>query len=377
MKRPSLTLGIEEEYQIIDPETRALKSYITHFLDMGRQVILSREIKPELHQSQVELGTHICHNVAEAYEELREQRKFICELARDQGLAIVAAGTHPFSSWVEQQVTPFERYYNILEDMQWLARRLLIFGMHVHIGIEDREFLIDTMNVLRYFLPHLLALSTSSPFWQGRATGMKSYRSVLFQDFPRTGIPTYFSTWDDFEDLVNTLVETNCIPDGSKIWWDVRPHFKFPTLEFRIFDIVTRLDEAIALAGLIQALVAWHWDMRQKNMTFRTYRRDQIWENKIRAMRDGIEGELIDWGKEAEVPFPHLAEEILEIVDPYLDELESREYVEPVIRRVLKEGTSAERQLRVFEATGDLRAVVDHLIEETCRGVMDEPTQPG
>ena len=243
--------------------------------------------------------------------------------------------------------------------------------MHVHIGIENREFLLDTMNVLRYLLPHLLALSTSSPFWNGRKMGVKSYRSALFQDFPRTGIPTYFASWDDFEDFVQTLVETGCIPDGSKIWWDVRPHFKFPTLEFRIFDICTRLDEAIAIAGLVQALVAWHWDMRQRNMTFRIYRRDQILENKWRALRDGVEGALIDWGKEAEVPFVHLAEEMLALVDPYLDELGSREYVVPVIRRILREGTSAERQLRVYEKTGSLQAVVDHLIEETRMGLFD------
>jgi len=371
MKRPSLTIGIEEEYQIVDPDTRGLTSYITQFLDQEKQIVTHRQLKPELLQSQVELGTHICHSAEEAYEELRHQRRFICELAEKEGLAIVAAATHPFSSWSSQEVTPFERYYAILEDMQFLARRLLIFGMHVHIGIEDRDFLIDAMNVLRYVLPHLLALSTSSPFWSGRNTGMKSYRSVIFQDFPRTGIPTYFDSWDDFEDFVDTLVETRCIPDGSKIWWDVRPHHTFPTLEFRVFDICTRLDEAIALAALVQALVAWLWDLRQQNMTFRIYRREQVMENKWRAVRYGIEGNLIDWGKEAEVPFRPLAEEILELVDPYLDDLGSREYVVPVVRRILREGTSAERQLRVYQETGDLRAVVDNLIAETRVGLFD------
>ena len=369
MTRPSLTIGIEEEYQIVNPRSRGLTSYITQFLDLSKQTMTHRELKPELHQSQVEMGTRICHHVREAHEELRQQRQFIWDLADKQGLAIVAAGTHPFSSWVEQEVTPLERYHAILEDMQWLARRLLIFGMHVHIGIEDREFLIDAMNVLRYLLPHLLAFSTSSPFWSGRLTGMKSYRSALFQDFPRTGIPTHFATWDDFENMVDTLVATGCIPDGSKIWWDVRPHFKFATLEFRVFDVVPRMDEAVALAGLVQALVAWHWDMRQKNMSFRIYRRDQVLENKWRAMRHGIQGELIDWGKEQEVPFPILAEEILELVRPFMEELGSRELVEPVIQRILKEGTSAERQIQRFKETGDLKAVVDLLIEETQQGL--------
>ncbi len=369
MGRPSLTLGIEEEYQIIDPTTRELTSYITQFLDMSKQVVTHRELKPELHQSQVEMGTKVCHTVAEAFEELRQQRQFIWELANKQGLVVATAGTHPFSSWVQQEVSPFDRYHTILEDMQWLARRLLIFGMHVHVGIEDREFLIDAMNVLRYLLPHLLALSTSSPFWNGHLTGLKSYRSALFQDFPRTGIPTVFPTWDDFQDMVNTLVVTGCIPDGSQLWWDVRPHFKFPTLEFRIFDASPRLDEAVALAGLVQALVAWHWDMRQKNMTFRIYRRDLVLENKRRAIRNGIEGYLIDWGKEEEVPFSRLAEELLSLVDPYLDELGSREFVEPVVRRILVEGTSAERQIQRFVDTSDLKAVVDLLVEETQMGL--------
>ncbi len=369
MSEPSLTMGIEEEYQIVDPETGELKSYITHFLDMNNSRITSREIKPELHQSQVELGTEVCHSVAEAYEELKSQREYIRDLAAQRGLAIVAAATHPFSSWEEQNVTPFERYYTILEDMQFLARKLLIFGMHVHIGIEDRDFAIDAMNVLRYFLPHLLTLSTSSPFWVGENTGMRSYRSKVFQDFPRTGIPTYFSSWDDFVEFEDTLIEIGAIPDGSKIWWDLRPHHTFPTLEFRVFDICPRLDEAIAIAGLVQALVAWLWDLRQKNMTFRIYRREQILENKWRAMNSGIHGKLIDWGKEKEVPVPDLIEEILALVDPYLDKLESREYVVPVVRRILREGTSADRQLRVYKETGSLKAVVDHLIQETSMGL--------
>ncbi len=365
MERPSLTIGIEEEYQLVDPNSRELVSYITQFLSPDRESILHREFKPGLESTQTLLETRLCRTVVEAYEELYKQRLFVQHRAEEEGLAFIAAGTHPFTSWVKEEITAFKRVYSSHQDMQVLAWKLLIFGMRIHIGIEDREFLIDTMNVLRYLLPHLLTLSTSSPFWQGRKTGLKSYRSALFQDFPRTGIPTHFNSWDDYEMMVQTLVETHCISDPSKIWWDIRPHVGLHTLEFRVFDMVPSLAEAVAIAGLVQALVAWHWDMRQKNMTFRIYRRDLIVENKWRAIRQGVKGRLIDWGKETEVPMANLGEEILELVDPYLDELGSRSYVEPVIRHILKEGTSAERQLRVFDETRNLNAVVDLLIEES------------
>lgn len=365
MERPSLTVGIEEEYQLVDPDSRELVSYITQFFTPDRQSMTHREFKPGLESSQSQVATRLSRTLEEAYEQLYQLRRTVQQQAEANGLAFIAAGTHPFTSWVEEEITAFKRVYGSDEDMQVLAWKLLTFGMRIHIGIEDREFIIDTMNVLRYLLPHLLALSTSSPFWQGRRTGLKSYRSALFQDFPRTGIPTHFSSWDDYEMMVKTLLETNCISDRSKIWWDIRPHPYFNALEFRVFDVVPRLEEAIALAGLVQALVAWHWDMRQKNMTFRVYRRDLIVENKWRAIRQGVEGLLIDWGKEAEVPMRHLGEEILELVDPYLDELGSRSYVEPIVRRILEEGTSAERQLRVYEETRSLNAVVDLLIAES------------
>ncbi|NOX63928.1 MAG: carboxylate-amine ligase [Chloroflexi bacterium] len=367
-QKPSLTLGIEEEYQIIDPETRELTSYITQFLDEG--VMVERELKPELHQSQVELGTSVCSSVSELYEELARQRGSICHLAEQRGLKIASAGTHPFSHWLAQEVTPRERYYGVLEEMQILARRLLIFGMHVHIGIEDRDFAIDCMNVMRYMVPHIMALSTSSPFWNGRKTGLKSYRAVLFTDFPRTGLPDFFRDWAAFERFVNSLVNAGCIPDGSKIWWDVRPHFKFPTLEFRMCDACTTIDEAIAIAALLQAVVAWLWDLRQRNMTFRIYRRDLIEENRWRAVRYGIDGELIDWGKEESLPARWLIRELLRLVDPYVEELGSRRYIEKIYT-ILEHGTSADRQLRVYEESGgDMKAVVDHLIQETEHNVI-------
>lgn len=368
-KAPALTIGIEEEYQIIDPETRELTSYITQFLNEG-SFLIERELKSEFLQSQVELGTEVCANIAELHYELTHQRGTILHLAEQQGLKIVSAGTHPFSHWIKQEVTPKERYYGLLEELQMLARRLLIFGMHIHIGIEDRDFAIDCMNVMRYMVPHIAALATSSPFWMGRNTGLKSYRAVLFSDLPRTGLPDYFPDWHAFEGFVNSLVHTGCIPDGSKIWWDVRPHSQFPTLEFRMCDACTTIDEAIAIAALLQAIVAWLWDLRQRNLTFRVYRRDLIEENRWRAIRYGIDGNLIDWGKEQEKPARWLVRELLHLVDPYVEQLGSREFIEPIYH-ILEHGTSADRQLGVYKATdGDMRAVVDHLIAETAQGAV-------
>ena len=226
--RPSLSIGIEEEYQIVDPETRELRSYITEFIDNGKLVMMECELKPELHQAMVELGTPVCSNIAQVKEALIKQRRFICRLAQSKGVEIAAASTHPFSKWMDQPVTPYERYMGVLEEMQLLAQRLLIFGMHVHVGVEDRKFAIDAMNVVRYMLPHILALSTSSPFWMGRKTGMKSYRANIFEDFPRSGISDVYRTPADYDALIKTLVNTGSIPDASKIWWDVRPHHHIP-----------------------------------------------------------------------------------------------------------------------------------------------------
>lgn len=369
MKRPSLTIGIEEEYQVVDPESGELRSFITQFIEDGKMVMVEREIKPELHQSMVEMGTPVCDTPAQAMEELLRQRQFITKLAEEKGLAIVAAATHPFSHWSAQQVTPFPRYRGVLEEMQVLAQRLLIFGMHIHIGLDDPDFAIDTMNVVRYMLPHLLALSTSSPFWSGRKTGLKSYRAVIFEDFPRSGIPDVFRNRAEYEGLIRTLVNTGCMPDSSKIWWDVRPHHLYPTLEFRTCDICTRVDEAIAIAALCQAIVLWHWKLRQRNITFRVYRRDLITENKWRAARYGLDGKLIDFGKKTDLPARALIRELLEMLGEEIDELGIAKEIEP-INRMLEVGTSADRQLRVFDANdGNLKAVVQHLIAETKEGL--------
>jgi glutamate---cysteine ligase / carboxylate-amine ligase len=369
VKAPSLTLGIEEEYQIIDPQTRELRSYITQILDEGR-LILREQVKPELHQSMVEIGSTVCQTPSELRTELVRLRGAIMELAAKNGLKIAAAGTHPFSSWMTQEITPQERYMGVKQDMQELAQRLLIFGTHVHVGIEDREFLIDAMNVVRYLLPHMLCLSTSSPFWMGRLTGLKSYRSIIFRNFPRSGIPRVFQSWADFSYLVDTLVQTNSIPDGSKIWWDVRPNQSYPTLEFRICDVCTRVDEAVCIVAIFQAIIAKLWKLRRDNMTFRVYPLDLIEENKWRAVRYGLDGKLIDFGKQQELPARDLIRELIEwFIDDVVDELGSRKEVEYVYR-ILQEGSSADRQLATYQRTGDLKAVVDQLIEETSEGVI-------
>jgi glutamate---cysteine ligase / carboxylate-amine ligase len=298
-------------------------------------------------------------------------RGVVMDLAAQGGLKIAAAGTHPFSSWATQEITPFERYLGVKQDMQVLADQLLIFGTHVHIGISDPEFRIDAMNVVRYMLPHLLCLSTSSPFWMGRETGLKSYRSVIFRNFPRTGMPDVFPSDAEYRRFVDTLIKTNSIPNASKIWWDVRPHAIYPTLEFRICDVCTRIDEAICVAALIQALVAKLWKLRRDNMTFRVYPAALIEENKWRAARFGLEGQLIDFGKEQEQPARELIRELIQwFLDDVLDELGSRAEVEYAYR-ILQEGTSADRQLATFRRTGDLKAVVDQLIAETEQGVRE------
>jgi len=369
MKAPSLTIGIEEEYQIIDPETRELRSYITQILEEGR-LILREQVKPELHQSIVEVGTKVCRTPAEARSELVKLRGTIIGLAAKHDLKIAAAGTHPFSSWITQEITPLERYLDVKKDMQDLAQQLLIFGMHVHIGIEDPEFLIDAMNVSRYFLPHLLCLSTSSPFWTGRNTGLKSYRSIIFRHFPRTGIPPVFGSHAEMTGLVDTMVRTNCIPNASKIWWDARPNHSYPTLEFRICDMCTRVEEAICLAAIIQALIAKLWKLRRDNLTFRVYPLALIEENKWRAVRHGLDGNLIDLGKQQELPARQLVRELIDwFIQDVLDELGSRKEVEYAYR-ILDGGTSADRQLATYERTGDLKAVVDQLVQETSEGVV-------
>ncbi|MEM6795064.1 MAG: carboxylate-amine ligase [Acidobacteriota bacterium] len=369
MGLPQLTLGIEEEYQIIDPETRELKSYVQEFLEEGR-LVLQDQIKPEFLQSQVEVGSHICRNIQEVRSEVVRLRRSICKLAEAKGVQVAAASTHPISTWEEQQANKGERYTELTTNMAQLARRMLIFGMHVHVGIEDREMMIDVMNQARYFVPHLLAFTTSSPFWQGRNTGLKSYRTVIFESLPRTGLPPSMKSWADYEGFVDTLIRTRCIDEPTKIWWDIRPHPKFPTLEFRVCDICTRVDEAVCMAALVQAIVAKLIKLRMSNQSWRPYRHHLVTENKWRAVRYGTDGQLIDFGKREEVPFRFLARELLDVVDDVVDELGSRREIE-YLNTILEQGTSADRQLEVFRKRGSLEAVVDHLVEETREGCFE------
>lgn len=355
MQAPSLTVGIEEEYQIIDPVTRDLTPGFEQLVTSDHAILA--EVKAELHQCQVEIGTQPCANIADLRKDLTNLRRLVIQAAAQHGLTIAAAGTHPFSNWMNQEMTPKERYLGVKAELQDLAHRLLIFGTHVHVGIEDPEFRIDCLNAARYVLPHILCLSTSSPFWFGRNTGLHSYRSIVFKNFPRTGVPRILQGWSDYTDLVDTMVRTKSIPDGSKIWWDVRPHYRYPTLEFRICDVNTRVDEAICVAAILQAVVAKMWKLRRDNLTFRVYAADLIEENKWRAVRYGLGGNLIDFGKKAESPAPVLIRELVQwFLDDVLDELGTRKEVEYAFK-ILEGGSSAQRQLATYARTGDLRAV--------------------
>ncbi|HYM67714.1 MAG TPA: carboxylate-amine ligase [Patescibacteria group bacterium] len=360
-----LTVGVEEEYQIIDA-SGDLRSHIDTLLAAATPHLGDR-VKREMMQSVVEVGTSICSNVEEARDQLAEMRRTLAELLRPEGLRIACAGTHPFSRWHEQQITDHDRYKMLEEELQDVVRSLLIFGLHIHVAIPDPDVRIEVLNEARYFLPHLLALSTSSPFWMGRNTGLKSYRSVIWSNFPRTGIPPDLTSFDEYENYVQLLVKTGSIDNGKKIWWDLRAHPSFPTLEFRVCDMPTRLEETICIAALSQAICAKLLKLRAKNLGFRKYMPALIGENKWRAIRYGLEGNLIDFGKQAEVPMRELALELVEFVDDVVDELGSRRAVE-YVHTILAEGTSADRQLATFERTGDLRAVVEQLAEETTQG---------
>lgn len=359
----NFTLGIEEEYQVIDPITRELISHDQQIVIEAAKV-LNEQVKAEMHQAVVEVGTNICNNVTEARAEIIHLRKSISDIAKGLGYRIGAAGTHPFSEWQKQLITPNPRYDEIISELQDTARSNLIFGLHVHVGIEDKALALHLTNAMRYFLPHLYALSTNSPFWEGRNTGFKSYRSKVFDKFPRTGIPGVFDNLADYENYVNLLVKTKCIDNPKKIWWDIRIHPFFPTLEVRICDVPMTVDETISIAALIQAIVAKLYKLKMQNLNFITYHRALINENKWRAGRYGLDGKMIDFGKECEVETRLLIEELLDFVDDVVDELGSRKEIEN-IRNIVKNGTGADRQLAVFNETKDLTKVVDYIIEQT------------
>jgi glutamate---cysteine ligase / carboxylate-amine ligase len=366
-KGHTFTLGIEEEFAIIDPETRELRSHIQEILEGGK-VVLKEQIKPEMHQSVVELGTEICDSIEQARTHVVDLRSKLAELAGKAGLKIASVGTHPFSHWHNQLITEGERYQEIVKDMQLLARANLIFGLHVHVGIPNRETAIHVMNQARYFLPHIYALSVNSPFWVGHNTGLKGYRLKVFERFPRTGIPDAFESLSEYEDYCKLLVKTGCVDNAKKIWWDIRLHPFFDTLEVRVCDAQSRVDDTLAIAALIQAVIAKLHKLLHQNITFRVYRRRLLDENRWRASRYGIDGKLIDFGKEAEVETRSLLQELLEFVATEVNEFGTHGEMTH-IERIMREGTGADRQLATYEHTHDTKTVVDHIVAETYEGL--------
>src|SRR4028118_1674971 len=353
------TLGIEEEYMVVDPQTKELKSHEQKIVHEGHKVIKDK-VKAEMHQAVVEVGTDICVDVAEAFKDVTLLRRTISEIAGSLGLWVGASGTHPFSHWESQLITEHIRYNEIVNELQEAARSNLIFGLHVHVGMESRDMAIHIANSARYFLPHIYALSTNSPFWEGRKTGYKSFRTKVFDKFPRTGIPDYFESIEAYDRYVNLLIKTNCIDNAKKIWWDLRVHPFFNTVEFRICDVPMTINETIAIAALFQAICAKLYKLRTKNLNFMMYSRMLINENKWRAGRYGIDGTMIDFGKECEVNTRVLIYELLDFIDDVVTPLGSRHIISHV-HKILESGTGADRQLKVFEANKNLAEVVDYI----------------
>lgn len=361
------TLGIEEEYMVVDPQSRELKSHEQKIVVEGHKFIKDK-VKAEMHQAVVEVGTDICADITEAYKDVSLLRKTISDIAGNLGLWMGASGTHPFSHWESQLITDHARYNKIVDELQEAARSNLIFGLHVHVGMESREMAIHIFNSARYFLPHIYALSTNSPFWEGRKTGYKSFRTKVFDKFPRTGIPDYFDSIESYDRYVNLLIKTNCIDNAKKIWWDLRVHPFFNTVEFRICDVPMTVEETIVIAALFQGVCAKLYKLRNKNMNYMLYQRALLNENKWRAGRYGLDGTLIDFGIEAEVNTRVLIYELLDFIDDVVDQLGSR-HVLPIVAKILEQGTGADRQLRVFEQSKDMSQVVDYIHSQFLVGV--------
>lgn len=353
------TLGVEEEYMVIDPETRELKSHEQRIVLEG-QKIMKDKIKAEMHQAVVEVGTDICADLDEAFHDVSNLRKTMSEIAGNLGFLLGASGTHPFSHWEKQLITDHIRYSQIVNELQEAARSNLIFGLHVHVGMEDRKTAMHLANSARYFLPHVFALSTNSPFWEGRLTGYQSFRVKVFDKFPRTGIPDYFESIEAYDNYVNLLIKTNCIDNAKKIWWDLRVHPFFETIEFRICDIPLTVKETIVIAGLFQAICAKLYKLKMQNLNFNNYHRSLINENKWRSSRYGIDGSLIDFGKEQEINTRILIYELLDFVDDVVDELGSR-YIFDYVHQILESGTGADRQIAVFNQNKNMVEVVDYI----------------
>jgi glutamate---cysteine ligase / carboxylate-amine ligase len=361
------TLGVEEEYMVIDPKTHELKSHEQKIVLEGQKIIMDK-VKAEMHQAVVEVGTDICADVDEAFMDVGTLRKTISGIADSMGLWIGASGTHPFSHWESQLITEHARYSEIVNELQEAARSNLIFGLHVHVGMETREMAIHIANSARYFLPHVFALSTNSPFWEGRQTGYKSFRTKVFEKFPRTGIPDHFSSIEEYDNYIKLLVKTNCIDNAKKIWWDLRVHPFFNTVEFRICDIPMTTQETIAIAGIFQGLCAKLYKLRSQNLNFMMYNRRLITENKWRASRYGIDGNMIDFGKESEVNTRVLIYELLDFIDDVVPHLGSKNAIS-YVHKMLEQGTGADRQLKVYEQTQSLVKVVDYIHDSFLSGL--------
>lgn len=369
---PAFTLGMEEEYLLIDPATRDLAPDPPQALLETCLERLPGRVSPEFMRCQVEVGTPVCRTVAQARDELAALRRTVAGVAADHGLGMIAAATHPFATWRPQKTTGRERYESIARDLGVPGRRLLICAMHIHVGIDDPNLRIDLMNQMRYFLPHLVALATSSPFWQGQDTGLKSYRLAVFNELPRTGMPEQYNGWGDYQQHLDALVQVGAIEDGTKLWWDIRPSARFPTVEMRICDVCTRLEDGIAVAALYLCLMRMLWRLKRMNVTWRRYRTLLINENRWRAMRYGGDSGLIDFGRGELVPLAELLEEILELIR---EDAEALDCVAEIghARTILQRGTSADRQLATYRlamaqgASADeaLRQVVDQLSEDT------------
>ena len=362
----TFTLGVEEEYMVLDPFTYELKSHEQRIVQEGQKTIKDK-VKAEMHQAVVEVGTDICQDIDEAHKDVSLLRKTIHGIAGDLGLTLGASGTHPFSHWEKQLITDHQRYNEIIAELQEAARSNLIFGLHVHVGMESRELANHIANSTRYFLPHIFALSTNSPFWEGRSTGYKSFRTKVFDKFPRTGIPDAFESIEAYDNYVKMLIKTNCIDNAKKIWWDLRVHPFFNTVEFRICDIPMTVDETIAIAALFQAVCARIYMLRSKNLNYIQYSRALINENKWRASRYGLDGHLIDFGKEEEVNTRALVYELLDFLDPVIDHLGSRHRIN-YVHKILEGGTGADRQLKVFEETNDLTKVAQYISDSFLLG---------
>lgn len=375
-KEPAFTLGIEEEYLLVDKSSRDLVREAPKGLMDECQNELSEQVSPEFLQCQIEVGTQVCQTVAEAREDLCHLRSGIAKIAGQHNLAPIAASTHPYADWMDQRFTDKDRYADLARDLQGVGRRMLICGMHVHVGIEDPELRIDIFNQLPYFLPHMLALSTSSPFWQGRDTGLNSYRLTIFDNLPRTGLPPRFDSYGEYERSTGILINNGLIEDATKIWWDLRPSHRFPTLEMRICDVPTNLDHTISIAALYVCTVRMLYRLRRDNLSWRKYERFLVNENRWRAQRYGTQEGLIDFGRREVAAFASLLDELIELVMPDAVALDCVTELEAT-REILKSGTSAERQRRTYDlalaqrksARQALNDVVDMLIEETVAGV--------